>query len=102
ARAKLAERGKVEAKALTEILESQREAIEEALGRQLELELLGATQSEKEQLEQWRRDKSHLVTRQAALEKELKEQPLELEKFYDVRLSRLVPVGMVYLWPASR
>ncbi len=102
ARAKLSERGKVEAKVLEGILKAQREAITEALGTQLELELLGNSQSEKDQLEQWRRDKAHMVARQAALEKELAEQPDQLARFYDVQLSRLSPVGLVYLWPVTR
>jgi len=97
ARKKLAQRGEGEAKALEGILHVQREAIEEALGAQLELEL-----TQKDELDQWRRDKSHLEARRAALEKELKEEPAALAATYEVRLSRLTPVGMVYLWPSSR
>ena len=56
----------------------------------------------KEEVEQFRRDKGHLQLRQEALEKELKEQPGVLKQIYEVRLARLTPVGMVYLWPSSR
>ncbi|MCU0697707.1 MAG: DISARM system SNF2-like helicase DrmD [Myxococcaceae bacterium] len=94
---KLAQRGASEAKALTQILETQRETIDEALGDQLELKLTA-----KDELDQWRRDKSHLEKRLSALEKELEEQPEALKATYDVRLTRLTPVGMVYLWPSSR
>ena len=97
ARKKLAQRGTSEAKALTQILVTQRETIEEALGAQLELDLTA-----KEEVDQWRRDKSHLEQRLAALEKELAEQPESLKATYEVRLTRLTPVGMVYLWPSSR
>lgn len=97
ARKKLAQRGEGEAKALEGILHVQREAIEESLGAQLELEL-----TQKDELDQWRRDKSHLEARRSALEKELKEEPTALAATYEVRLSRLSPVGMVYLWPSSR
>ena len=77
--------------------DTQREAIEEALGAQLELDLKA-----KDELDQWLRDRSHLEQRLSELEKELKEQPESLKATYDVRLSRLTPVGMVYLWPSSR
>lgn len=97
ARKRLGQRGTSEANALTGILVTQRETIEEALGDQLELKLTA-----KDELEQWRRDKSHLEKRLAALEKELAEQPEALKATYDVRLARLTPVGMVYLWPSSR
>ncbi len=97
ARKKLSQRGTSEAKALTQILLTQRETIEEALGAQLELQLTA-----KEELEQRQRDRHHLEHRLAALEKELAEQPESLKATYDVRLARLTPVGMVYLWPSSR
>lgn len=97
ARKKLAQRGEGEAKALTQILLTQRETIEEALGAQLELKLTA-----QDELDQRRRDRSHLEQRLADLEKELVEQPESLKETYDVRLSRLTPVGMVYLWPSSR
>jgi hypothetical protein len=97
ARKKLAQRGASEAKALTQILLTQRETIEEALGAQLELNLTA-----RDEIDQWRRDKSHLEQRLGALEKELAEQPESLRATYDVRLTRLTPVGMVYLWPSSR
>jgi hypothetical protein len=90
-------RGKAEAKALEEILVTQRETIEEALGAQLELELTA-----KDELDQWRRDKTHLEQRLKAIERELKDEPTALQRTYDVRLTRLSPVGMVYLWPSSR
>ncbi|WP_233605242.1 DISARM system SNF2-like helicase DrmD [Corallococcus sp. AB030] len=97
ARKLLAQRGASEAKALTQILLTQRETIQEALGAQLELKL-----TVKDELEQQRRDKGHLEQRLAALAKELDEQPESLKATYDVRLARLTPVGMVYLWPSSR
>ena len=97
ARKLLAQRGTSEAKALTQILLTQRETIQEALGAQLELKL-----NDKEQLDQLKRDKGHLEKRLAELAKELDEQPESLKATYDVRLARLTPVGMVYLWPSTR
>lgn len=99
ARHQLKERGATEAAQLRTILETQREAIEEALGdKQLDLSDLLT----KEEREQWRRDKTHLQTRLQLLEKELAEQPAALASLYGVRLPRLTPVGMVYLWPSER
>lgn len=98
ARRLLAERGANEAAQLRQILETQREAIEEALGVQLELD----APLSREEREQWRRDKSHLEGRRQLLEKELREQPEALANTYSVRVARLTPVGMVYLWPHSR
>jgi len=97
ARKKLSQRGANEAKALAQILLTQRETIQEALSAQLELNLTA-----QEEVEQLRRDRSHLQQRLTALETELQEQPEALRTTYDVRLSRLTPVGMVYLWPGSR
>lgn len=94
----LTERGATEAAQLRTILETQREAIDEALGAQLELDV----QLSREEREQWRRDKNHLETRRSLLEKELREQPEALANTYAVRVARLTPVGMVYLWPSSR
>ncbi|RKH12635.1 hypothetical protein D7V97_07930 [Corallococcus sp. CA053C] len=97
ARKKLAQRGTSEANALTQILLNQREAIQEALGAQLELQL-----EAQEEREQWRRDKSHLEMRLSALSKELREEPDALKTTYEVQLARVVPVGMIYLWPSTR
>ncbi len=98
AKKRLKERGQKEADDLRQILTAQRAYIEETLGdTQLELQL-----TIKEELEQWRRDKQHLQQRLQAIEAEVKEQPDALAETYDVRLPRVTPVGMVYLWPASR
>ncbi|WP_225888703.1 DISARM system SNF2-like helicase DrmD [Myxococcus xanthus] len=97
ARKKLAARGASEAKALTQILLTQQEAIQEALSAQLELKLDARAEQD-----QWRRDKVHLEQRLTALGRELVEQPESLKATYAVRVARLVPVGMVYLWPGAR
>lgn len=97
ARKLLKQRGEAEAQALMGILQTQRETIEEALNGQLELEL-----TNREELEQLRRDRGHLEQRLGAIETELREEPELLRRTYEVRLARLTPVGMVYLWPSSR
>lgn len=96
----LNDRGDKEAQALRRILEEQRETIQEELGRQLEFNL--EVQAEREQHEQWKRDRNHLRQRLAEIDSEMATQPDELRLYYDVRLARLVPVGLVYLWPHAR
>lgn len=76
---------------------TQQEAIQEALSAQLELKLDARAEQD-----QWRRDKVHLEQRLTALGRELVEQPESLKATYAVRVARLVPVGMVYLWPGAR
>jgi hypothetical protein len=100
AREMLRKRGQEEAAALRRILEEQRATIEEELGRQLEFNLEVA--SERDQHDQWRRDRNHLKQRLAEIDGEMATQPEELKRYYEVRLTRIVPVGMVYLWPHSR
>lgn len=100
AQKRLSSRGAAEAQMLREILRSQQELIEETLGAQLELQ--ATSESGREQLEQWRRDKAHLEKRKLELVRELAEQPGRLEQGYEVQLRRLTEVGMVYLWPSSR
>lgn len=98
-RAQLDSRGEKEAQALRRILEEQRDTIQEELGLQLEFNL--AIQAEREQQEQWKRDRNHLRQRLVDIGTELRTQPDELRLYYGVRLTRLVPVGLVYLWPTA-
>lgn len=97
---KLTLRGASEARALGEILEEQRTAIEEELkGRQLELEFESWERSQKEQ---WLGDQQHMQRRLAEIDREIATEPSQLEESYRVLKSRLSPVGLVYLWPHSR
>ena len=43
-----------------------------------------------------------MQTRLAHIERELEDEPRDIEALYHVRLQRLVPVGVVYLWPTTR
>jgi hypothetical protein len=37
-----------------------------------------------------------------AIDRELSTEPDELRALYQIRLNRLEPVGLVYLWPTTR
>ncbi len=63
-----------------------------------QLELLLATEDERRQL---RSEQRHWTTRIESLERELTSEPARVKESYSVKSSRLEPIGIVYLWPAS-
>lgn len=95
----LTDRGRTEAEALRNILETQRKAISRALeGQQIEL----FKDLAPDELKQWENDKEHMQKRLTAIEQELRTEPADIEALYKVSLKRLEPVGLVYLWPETR
>ncbi len=99
---RLAHRAREEADQLRGILETQRRAIDEALGgSQLNLDL-GTTEAERREAQQAERDKKHLERRLDLLEAEIEREPAELAAIYRVLLRRFEPVGLVYLYPRMR
>jgi len=40
--------------------------------------------------------------RLGGIDRELETEPKEIQKLYEVVLSKLEPVGLVYLWPETR
>lgn len=104
ARERLVQRGREEAKAMRTILETQQKYIAQTMAqhdrtdaRQRLLEF-GDAQDELRQLEANRR---HWASRLAALERELATEPERIRELYDVKASRIEPVGLVYLWPIT-
>ena len=100
-------RGQGEAESLRRILEAQRALIRRQLGGQqlvFELDATSAklSKAEQQQREQYEQDKKHMEGRLGEIDEELATQPEELLHTYDVVLTRLQPVGMIYLWPKSR
>jgi len=97
----LASRGEKEAEDLRQILLAQRKNIEKQLKQQLslfpELEREGLKQ-ERQQLEGERED---MEKRLGRIEAEIKTEPDELRALYNISLKRLVPAGLVYLWPTT-
>lgn len=98
---KLRQRGEREATQLRDILERQRKRVLEELNRyeqnarQLTLDF---DDEEKRQLEadvrSWR-------IRLEQFERDLAREPDRIRQFYEVKATRIEPVGLVYLWPES-
>ena len=100
ATAKLRERGEKEAADMADILEQQRERIEKRAAqfetKQLELEF---DADERRQLEA---DKKHWqrAARRSSRD-ELEREPERIRAAYEVKATRIEPVGLVYLWPVT-
>jgi ERCC4-related helicase len=104
ARKKLTERGHAEAKAMREILETQKKYITESIAkhdkrdaRQLLIDF-GDQEDELRQLESnWR----YWDKRLSALEAELRTEPDRNRELHEVKATRIEPIGLVYLWPVT-
>ncbi len=100
---RLRARGIEERDQLVALLQTQRRAIEDALGgTQLRLDF-GSDPSgaELRQQEQLARDRGHLERRLALLDQEMQSEPADLEALYEVKLQRFEPVGLVFLVPET-
>ncbi len=98
---KLQKRADAESKAMREILELQQKHIVGTIDRhdrspQL---TLAFPDDEKRQLESNRR---YWNQRLVSIGNELTSEPERIRGLYEVRATRVEPVGLVYLWPASR
>ena len=98
---RLAERGEREEQDLRETLERQRGRVVEEL-KKYDVEFaqltLGFHAEERRQVQAnmlgWRR-------RLGQFEKDLNEEPARVREFYEVRATRVEPVGLAYLWPET-
>lgn len=104
AETKLRQRGTAEAKAMREILETQKKHIEATVAkyekmdpRQMRFEL-GDNEEELRQLEHNRR---FSPKRLAMIGNELTSEPERVAELYEVKARRVEPVGLVYLWPVT-
>ena len=107
AKAKLAKRAEAEAKAMKEILETQRTHINTKIKQhakpekdrdQTKFEFAVEDPEEKRQLSA---NKRFWAKRLELLKDELKTEPDRIRDLYDVKATRIEPVGLVYLWPAT-
>jgi hypothetical protein len=97
----LLQRGAEESQALRTILQTQRTSIVaeiERRGGDTQLVM----QFDKREAEQFRKEREHMDDRLASIEKEITEEPKQIEAIYKVALRRLEPVGLVFLWPETR
>jgi hypothetical protein len=99
ARQGLAERARREADDMRGLLARQRSAIDKAEARLRQADLFNLP--DKEQKRQVDLDLRHLEQRRLSAAKELQSEPAAIEALYDVRMSRLTPVGLVVAWPES-
>lgn len=101
ARVALATRGRKDADALRDILTRQKTAIATRVD-QLTLDLDNDTFEKTEERRQVERDRDHMVARSRQLDAEVVDEPAAIEALFAVTLARVVPVGLVYLWPETR
>ena len=98
---KLRTRGERESKDLRETLERQRERVREELAKHeggFEQLTLGFNEEAKRQLES---DMRSWRNRLEQFERDLEQEPKRIREFYEVRATRVEPVGLVYLWPET-
>jgi hypothetical protein len=101
ARKKLLDRGDAEAKAMREILETQKKYIAQTVAKHDKPDqgtLFDFIEDERRQLESNRR---YWDKRLTALETELRTAPDRIRELYDVKATRIEPIGLVYLWPVT-
>lgn len=97
ARKGLAERARREADDLRKLLERRGVVLEKTRDRLRQQELF--TVEDKLQKRQVELDLVHLENRRNALAQELETEPAAVAALYDVRMTRLTPVGLVVAWP---
>jgi SNF2 family DNA or RNA helicase len=102
AKERLLKRGELEAKAMLEILQTQKKHLEDTVARhqkpELQLRFQEFNEEERRQLEANQR---YWGKRLAALENELRTEPDRIRGVYQVCAQRIEPVGLVYLWPVT-
>lgn len=101
AAAALRTRGEKEARELAEQLSDQRKRVREELERyerDAEQLTLGFETEERAQRDA---DARSWRVRLEQFERDLSNEPDRIRSFYDVRATRVEPVGLAYLWPAS-
>ena len=54
-----------------------------------------------EEVRQMRADQNHWRTRLGRIDKEMEVEPRRIEQHYDVKVWRIEPVGLAYLWPVT-
>jgi SNF2 family DNA or RNA helicase len=105
---KLADRAKAEAKAMQEILETQKKHIVDVIAkydkgdyRQLRLRLDPDEPTPEEERRQMQANRRYWDKRLAMIDQELETEPQRIREVYQVQARRIEPVGLVYLWPVT-
>ena len=106
AETKLAERGRIESQGMRKVLEEQRVRVRNEFGKeipaQLRLDLQGE-ESKQQQLErrQYESNRRYWQRWLEGADRDLRDEPIRIESFYQVASARLEPVGLAYLWPVT-
>ena len=102
AKLRLERRAEAEAKAMLEILETQKKHLGETVARyerpEVQLRFQEFNDDERRQLEANQR---YWGKRLNDLDKELQTEPDRIRNLYQVRAERIEPIGLVYLWPVT-
>lgn len=86
------------------LLERQRLAIQKArrsLAQRDLFEGLGDSAEVREQQRQLALDLEHMAQRDKDIVNDIEREPAAIEELYEVRITRLTPVGVVVSWPRS-
>lgn len=97
----LTERAAAEAKAMREILETQRKHIAETIAKHENPDSQMRFGFVDEELRQLETNRKYWDKRLQTLEHELTTEPKRILDLYQVKATRIEPVGLVYLWPVS-
>ncbi|MDB9504716.1 DISARM system SNF2-like helicase DrmD [Spirulina major CS-329] len=98
ARQNLLKRGESEAQAMEQLLIEQRDRI---LNQQGQLEAYQLSLFKPDELRQVEADRRHWRIRVEELTQEIEQEPERIRQMYQVKVDRIEPVGLVYLWPLS-
>jgi hypothetical protein len=85
---------------MRKILEEQRARIAGTAKRDADPQQRLALEEEEER-RQLEADRRYWDKRLGAIDRELREEPARIQALYEVRATRIEPVGLVYLWPVT-
>ena len=98
---KLRERGDAEAKAMREILQTQKKHIADTVAKHDKPDAQLKLGFAEDELHQLNDNRKYWAKRLISLEKELLTEPARIRDLYEVKATRIEPVGLVYLWPVT-
>ena len=93
-------RGIREAENMKALLLRQKAKIQDRIGKEQQLTFT-FSDKEEEQKMQYQRDLKFMEKRLEAIEREIEEEPLRIQSYYQTKRARIEPIGMVYLWPKN-
>jgi hypothetical protein len=100
----LTSRARAEAEGMRTLLERQRRAIQRTLKDRTQRDLFEGMADSADVREQQRQlvlDIEHMTRRVSAIATDIESEPAAIEALYEVRITRLTPVGVVVSWPRS-